>query len=402
MFGSDILEVATGIVFVFVLLSTICSSVREGLEGWFKTRASYLEFGIRELLQDRKGEGLARELFEHPLIFGLYAGDYTPGSTKRPGVMTSGGNLPTYIPARSFARALMDIAARGPVRVGEAAAAGSGGLGVPGADVTSSPNGHSFSMAQIRANALKIQNAGVRRVLIGAIDSAQGDFDCACAHLEHWYDSAMDRVSGWYKRSTQWALFWIALFVAVVLNVNTITVADYLYRHDAERSAIVSTIDKTAAVPANDGGRYEKAKGELEKLRLPMGWSAGWGAPRTREERGLKEPVSFGNLNYWEDVGAPLLGWLLTAFAAMLGAPFWFDVLNQIMVIRSTVKPHEKSGEEASRDRQQQRPLQQPVVIAAAPRMAAVGQAERDDPCGVGNGVGTPDEQLPAARGGVA
>jgi len=38
--------------------------------------------------------------------------------------------------------------------------------------------------------------------------------------------------------------------------------------------------------------------------------------------------------------------------AATLGAPFWFDVLNKITVIRSTVKPHEKSPEEASEDRQ--------------------------------------------------
>ena len=31
----------------------------------------------------------------------------------------------------------------------------------------------------------------------------------------------------------------------------------------------------------------------------------------------------------------------------MLGAPFWFDVLNRLMVIRSTVKPKEKSPDEA-------------------------------------------------------
>jgi hypothetical protein len=35
-----------------------------------------------------------------------------------------------------------------------------------------------------------------------------------------------------------------------------------------------------------------------------------------------------------------------------LGAPFWFDLLNQIMVIRSTVKPEEKSDTEASKDPQ--------------------------------------------------
>jgi hypothetical protein len=44
------------------------------------------------------------------------------------------------------------------------------------------------------------------------------------------------------------------------------------------------------------------------------------------------------------------LGWLLTALAISLGAPFWFDTLNRLMVIRSTVKPHEKSKEQESKD----------------------------------------------------
>jgi hypothetical protein len=94
--------------------------------------------------------------------------------------------------------------------------------------------------------------------------------------------------------------------------------------------------------------------------------------------------VSLDNLSYWEDVGAPVLGWLLTALAVMLGAPLWFDVLNQIMVIRSTVKPHEKSGEEASMDRQGQPAPQQPVVVAAAPRVTVAEPAEHDDPWIVG------------------
>lgn len=79
MFGSDILEVSIGVVFVFVLVSTLCSAMREALEGWLKTRASYLEFGIRELLHDSSGTGLAKDLFTHPLIFGLYGGKYAPG-----------------------------------------------------------------------------------------------------------------------------------------------------------------------------------------------------------------------------------------------------------------------------------------------------------------------------------
>jgi len=43
-------------------------------------------------------------------------------------------------------------------------------------------------------------------------------------------------------------------------------------------------------------------------------------------------------------------GWLMTALAITLGAPFWFDILNTMMVVRSTVKPAEKSPTEGSKD----------------------------------------------------
>ena len=44
-----------------------------------------------------------------------------------------------------------------------------------------------------------------------------------------------------------------------------------------------------------------------------------------------------------------LPGWFITALAISLGAPFWFDTLNKFMVVRSTVKPQEKSKDEESK-----------------------------------------------------
>jgi hypothetical protein len=32
----------------------------------------------------------------------------------------------------------------------------------------------------------------------------------------------------------------------------------------------------------------------------------------------------------------------VTACAVSMGAPFWFDVLNKISVVRSTIKPQER------------------------------------------------------------
>ena len=346
MFGSEILEVAIGIIFIFLLVSILCSAAREAIEAWFKTRAGYLERGIRELLHDTRvppetarpddpaalpaAPGLAQSLYEHPLISSLYSGRYVPSTWKdyRP---ASGRGLPSYIPARSFALALLDIAARGPATTA----------------VSSHPSAPVVTLESVRANVLNLGSPQVQRVLLTALDSAQGDLSRAVAGIEEWYDSAMDRVSGWYRRKTQWFLFWIGLVVAVGMNINTITIADYLWRDDVARAALVARAEAAAADSTILRRGYAETREDLQALGLPIGWTHGWGAPR----RGV-EPGAYG---VWNDVVAPILGWLLTALAATMGAPFWFDVLNKVIVIRSTVKPKEKSPDEDSEDRQRSR-----------------------------------------------
>ena len=338
MFGSEMLEVLIGVIFVFFLVSVIVSTVREGIEGWVKARAAFLEHGIRELLNDTHGDALARSLYRHPLILGLYAGDYTPivrvtrppggGAARmvRPSAFTSGKDLPSYIPSRAFAAALLDIAARGP-------------------EGYSGPRTPVASPEAIRASIANIPSAPVRRALLAAVDGAQGSMERLRQSVEAWYDAAMDRVSGRYRRSTQWTLFWTGLGVAVALNVNTLTIADYLYRNDAARAALVAEVERrTAAGTARPDTAYASARRALDSLSLPIGWSRGW-RPQQVGPRST-------DVQLWRDVLGPVLGWLLTAIAATFGAPFWFDLLNKMMVIRSTVKPREKSPEEASEDRQ--------------------------------------------------
>ena len=53
--------------------------------------------------------------------------------------------------------------------------------------------------------------------------------------------------------------------------------------------------------------------------------------------------------------GWTILGWLITAFAISLGAPFWFDLLNKLMQVRNSVaipvsvgKVSDSSGQELS------------------------------------------------------
>ena len=413
MFGSRILEVAIGIIFVFLLVSMICSAIREGIESWVKSRAAFLEHGIRELLHDRDAVGIARSLYTHPLIYGLYAADYQPRSTERRlNAFARGGDLPSYIPSRNFALALLDIAARG--------------TGMHGA--ASSPAAPELSLALARVNVLNLENGPVQRVVLGAIDLAKGDMELAIANIAAWYDSAMDRVSGAYKRATQKLLLGIGLTVAVVLNVNIIAIAHRLFRDDVERATLVAQAEAVARdssfVSGSSQQQFARARATLDSLRLPIGWddmqlTVPWDTRVVRDASGTERSVT--ELRLWAYVFEPLVGWTLAALAAMLGAPFWFDLLNKVMVVRSTVKPHEKSPEESSDDRQIVRdrivPVDRALVVApgVATPSAAAASATVDEPvpdpdaevdaCDVEADAATKlteDEELPAARGGVA
>ena len=313
MFGSEVLEVAIGLVFLYLLLSLICSSIREGIEAVQKARAIDLERGIRELLHDRGGTGLASALYNHPLVFGLFQGEYDPTRLTK-GRMPGRGNLPSYIPARNFSAALLDIVARG-----KGVAAGTGGQKTA-ADAGTTP----ISLESLRAGVVTLDNEAVRRALLTAIDTAQGDLQRAQANVEAWFNSSMDRVSGWYKRRTQNIIFAVGLLLTIAVNADTLAVAGSLVRDEALRRAVIASAERPVAGAA---AGYEA----LTTMAFPIGWSQ------------LPSAV---------DVARHVPGWLMTALAISLGAPFWFDVLNKFMVIRSTVKPHEKSPEEASEDRQ--------------------------------------------------
>jgi hypothetical protein len=412
MFGSRILEVAIGIIFVFLLVSMICSAIREAIESWVKSRAAFLEHGIRELLHDRHAVGVVRSLYTHPLIYGLYAADYRPRSATRPlNALARGGNLPSYIPSRSFALALLDIAARG--------------TGMHGA--ASGPTAPELSLALARENVLNLENGAVQRVLLGAIDTAHGDMEQAIANLAAWYDSAMDRVSGAYKRATQKLLLGIGLTVAVALNVNIVAIAHHLFRDDLERATLVAHAESVARdssfVSGSSQAQFARARATLDSLRLPIGWddvrlTPPWDTRVVRDPSGVVRTVREPRL--WAYVFEPLVGWTLAALAAMLGAPFWFDLLNKVMVVRSTVKPHEKSPEESSEDRQtsidRRVPVDRTVVVAPSaprasrppPQVVVEPDPDRDagvDACDVEADAATKlteDEELPVARGGVA
>jgi hypothetical protein len=320
MFGSVILDVAVGIILVYLLLSLVATSIREWIAGLLKTRANTLHEGMQELLGDAQ---LVADVYNHPVINSLYRGeDFATAKKKR--------HLPSYIPAKSFSTALVDMIVRG-------------------RDTTSALQAGSearqLTVENVRAQITRIQNVRVQRAVLSAMDSARGDLNALYANLEQWFDGTMDRTSGWYKHHTQLWLFWIGLALAAIADADTVTIARRLYADPAQRQAVVAIASNVNAKEFAGDSSAKHAANTLASIGLPL---TGWGQARLDFTHDF-----FGSIGrILNRAASAWFGWLITALAISLGAPFWFDTLGRIMVIRNTVKPKQKSPDEASDDRQ--------------------------------------------------
>lgn len=319
MFNSSIIDVAIGLVFVFLLLSLICSAANEIIESFLKQRASNLERGVKELI-GQDNSGFIEKLYNHGMINALYRGKYKSAPWWK---FWRKADLPSYIPARNFALALLDLR---------------------------------HTTANLPEN--------IKSALAACQANAGNDPAKLQRNIEDWFNSSMDRVSGWYKRYSQRIVLVMALIAAVLVNADCIQLAKRLSTNAILRQSIGALADSAttkADAPISPVDRVKADLKTLDDIGLPLGWTHAPG----------QAPVKLGAA-----VSEHWLGWLLTALAVSLGAPFWFDVLNKIIVIRSTVKPAEKSGPEGSKDSS---PPPQPIVnplLATVPVGAAVSAPE--------------------------
>ena len=172
----------------------------------------------------------------------------------------------------------------------------------------------------------EVPNDKLRRSLSALLDESGEDLEALKENVEIWFNNSMTRVSGWYKRRTQIFHLALGIILAVALNVDTILIVKALSENQTLRQSLVSQAEELAKDPKLSAEVQAKKFGELRsqigQLGLPIGWS------------GKVNPTTLPNR---------IIGWLLTAFAISLGAPFWFDVLNKFISIRSSGRaPEEK------------------------------------------------------------
>ncbi|WP_438024039.1 hypothetical protein [Sorangium sp. So ce233] len=201
----------------------------------------------------------------------------------------------------------------------------------------------------------------LRRALSTIVDCTVRDMREANIRLERWFNDAMDRAAGRYKRRAQLIISATALVLCIGFNADSIKLAGALSRDAVVRAAMIAAAQEMAkapprAAPLDDGMEKDEdvmaalaqgggAHKQLTGLDLEITW--GVQAP---------EQMSFPTL--WKALAAILgqgiVAWirgvldrlvspgiLITAAAASLGAPFWFDLLNKLVNLRTAGKSPE-------------------------------------------------------------
>jgi hypothetical protein len=292
-FGSELLDVIFALAFIYFLLSLIVSAGTEAISWFLQKRAKNLEDGLKTLLSNGDGSTspLAQDLLAHPLVKGA-----NKERKRLPNV-----DLPSYVSPRNFALALVDV------------------LTEPGATLDATVAG---------------LPAPIKDQLHPLLSAAAGDIGKFRESVEHWYDDAMDRVAGWYKRWALLVTIVLATAVTLAFNVDTIRVTERLFNDENVRDSVTLAAERSvqegakpgepgAVSPTKAGEKAEEATDTLTALKLPIGWDA-------------------ANTDWSLSLFA---GWLVTAIAISLGAPFWFGALGSLANLRATgAKPKAKNG----------------------------------------------------------
>ena len=166
-----------------------------------------------------------------------------------------------------------------------------------------------------------------------AADAAGGLDDLRRA-IEQWFDQGMSSVSGWYKRWTMAVQLGLGLALALTLNIDTVNIVRELSANDALRRSLAAQADAAARQPVPVG----QAAGEGVSS-TPLAISAqsvqaltGSGVPIGWHDGALYK-AQYGSASA---LMLTIVGWLLTAIAGSLGAPFWFDLLKRVANLRAS------------------------------------------------------------------
>ena len=238
---------------------------------------------------------------------------------------------------------------------------------------------------------LEIVGADTRKYVVSLWEDSQGDLVKFKLQLEAWFDRTMEQCTEWYKRKIQVILLLLGFGIAWVFNADTFTIAKKLSTDRDAREKMVQLasayLENNPAPDVFKRGTFVRSDSsqsvdslrqrwdtlvavkksleeDIEKANTVLGLG-GWLpdsilvttpmvysriepqslafktlAKIKKEEPGKYVFFDLGDKSryFFNLAGHHFFGFLVMAIAISLGAPFWFDLLNKLMKLRTSVK----------------------------------------------------------------
>lgn len=303
---SALIEVALGLALIYLLFSLSVTSLNESISALSKLRGRTLFNRLNEIFA-----GDANEILDDTLLKAL-----------------SKNRRPSYIPPKMFGAAfsgkVQDYAKKAAM-AREAAASAAANIDTLEADAM---------------NALNALPAGLRSyteaIVEGAIGQTPAEFvaDIERRASEH-FDALMDRISGIYARQMKLMSAVIAILLVVILNIDTIRIANVLMIDDALRASITQEAAKVAGGEATPDAESEPRAAveaaDVKVAALPIGWTCDEVAKRVAWPNLACE---FGSASFF----STLLGWALSSLAIMLGRRSGSAFCNECRIFAAPVE----------------------------------------------------------------
>lgn len=292
MFNNAALDIAIGLVLMFLVLSLLGTVVNEFISTAISLRARTLKGALQTLLDDPR----------------LHAAFYNNGLID--GAKQAAGD-PSYLNGQTFALAVLGSL--------------SPDTPLPG-----------FDEIKKAINDLKV-DSNIRDALLAQVGKADGDTTRLRNEIANYFDSTMDRVSGVYKRYLKWISLAVGFVIVIALNADSIKVGTALWKDTSLRAQIAANAQTfvTAGIPDTSvksisptalGQQLTTLENNIRPL--PIGLTA-------RSFDNMTKDFIFSAAGLWWFI-TKLAGLIITAFAISLGAPFWFDMLSKFMNVRGT------------------------------------------------------------------
>ena len=371
MFGSKLLGIVIGLVFVYLILSLFVTTLNEIVSTITSLRGKFLAKAVSQMLGDKKGGGvkLNQAFYKHPLIASF--------SGKK--LLSKGKRAPSYLSASSFSKVVMDL-----LRSEDFDPAKIGGAG----------KAHAVKITQALDS---LPEGNSKNMLLSLWADANGNIDKFKEDIEGWFDKTMERSTGWYKRRLKLITFMLAFGISVGFNADTFHIAKHLASDSEARDQVSAlaanmmddlapmvdaqrqhTVQPVAHTPVDTAAPNDTANGtpvssELDTVRQDsllnqlqvynqnldslkntlveaesltgIGWSE-YGSRCNCDDEEMAATATenerkSGTWDYIKCFLIRLLGWLVTALALGLGAPFWFDILKKVVNLRGSGKAAE-------------------------------------------------------------